>query len=441
MAKSVVRNAQYRRGGLGIRQRHNERQNADYMNDDIVKDRAAYNVHYKQAQGSYESTFDKMVADGVISTRGLGKDPFIVDELVFDVNTAYFENGGGYDYAVSFFEEAYRCAVEEIGGEQYVLSAVMHADERNKALSELLGRDVFHYHLHVVYVPVVDKEIYFKKNNKDPELAGKLREVIKQVSHSKKWPKLKQLDENGEVVRNAKGKAVLVNSYSLLQDRYHDHMKQAGYIGFERGERNSTAEHLTVLEFKAKQEAERAAAMTAVVEDKEQAAAALDTAIEGKEHTAARLDAQTEKKQKRLEQLDESITVKGKAAATVAEVEAMGKPALIGSSLTVTADEMKTLKTLAKKSVTADRKVADMRKKLTAAETERDTARAELAQIKPPKQSIREHLTWFEKFTVAMKRAPKRLMEVIEDILRQPPERKEPQRETPQHKRNNDLAI
>jgi hypothetical protein len=51
--KSVVRNAQYRRGGLSIRQHHNERQNADYMNDDIVKDRAAHNVHFKQAQGSY----------------------------------------------------------------------------------------------------------------------------------------------------------------------------------------------------------------------------------------------------------------------------------------------------------------------------------------------------------------------------------------------------
>ena len=146
--KSVVRNAQYRRGGLSVRQRHNERQNIDYMNDDIIKERAAYNVHFKQCGGSYEQAFDSMIADKTISTRGLGKDPFIVDEMVFDVNTAYFENNGGYEYAKSFFEEAYRCAVEEIGGEQFVLSAVLHADERNKALSEQLGRDVFHYHLH-----------------------------------------------------------------------------------------------------------------------------------------------------------------------------------------------------------------------------------------------------------------------------------------------------
>jgi len=92
MAKTVVRNAQYRRGGLGIRQRHNERQNADYMNDDIVKDRAAHNVHYKQAQGSYESTFDKMVADGVISTRGLCVSR---KQIQPDLDTANHSNNRG----------------------------------------------------------------------------------------------------------------------------------------------------------------------------------------------------------------------------------------------------------------------------------------------------------------------------------------------------------
>ncbi|MCL2812666.1 MAG: plasmid recombination protein [Clostridia bacterium] len=395
---------------MKIRQRHNERQNTDYMNEDIVKDRAAYNVHFKQSADSYESTFDAMVADKTISTRGLGKDPFIVDELVFDVNSAYFENNGGYEYAKSFFEEAYRCAVEEIGGEQFVLSAVMHADERNKALSEQLGRDVYHYHLHVVYVPVVDKEIYFKKNNKDPELAGKLREVIKQVSHSKKWPKLKQLDENGEVKRNAKGKPILVNAYSLLQDHFYEHMREAGFLGFERGERGSTAEHLSVLEFKVKQEAQRIAELGQIAD----------------------------KKTKRIEKLDERITVKTKAAATIADIEAMGRPAMLGG-FNVTADEMGILKTLAKKAVTASRKVADMKRKLTAAEKERDELKAQIEMKNRP--SVMERLTGLDKLTAALKRAPKRLMEVIEDILRQPPERQEPQLAMPERKRSTGAEI
>ena len=45
-----------------------------------------------------------------------------------------------------------------MGGEQYILSAVMHADEINRAMTEALGREVYHYHLHVVYVSVVEKQ-------------------------------------------------------------------------------------------------------------------------------------------------------------------------------------------------------------------------------------------------------------------------------------------
>jgi hypothetical protein len=53
----------------------------------------------------------------------------------------------------------YRLAVKEVGAEGYILSAVLRADERNKAVSERLGCDVFHCHLRVVYVPAVRKEI------------------------------------------------------------------------------------------------------------------------------------------------------------------------------------------------------------------------------------------------------------------------------------------
>ena len=35
----------------------------------------------------------------------------------------------------------------------------MHADEMNTALSDQLGHPVYHYHLHVVALPVVEKEI------------------------------------------------------------------------------------------------------------------------------------------------------------------------------------------------------------------------------------------------------------------------------------------
>ena len=400
--KCVVRNAQYRRGGLNKRERHNERKNADYMNDDIVKDRAAYNVHFKRCEGGYERAFDAMVAAKTISTRGLGKDPHIVDELVFDVNSAYFDNHGGYEYAKSFFEEAYRCAVKEIGGEQYVLPAVMHADERNRALSEESGRDVYHYHLHVVYVPVVQKEIYFRKNNKNPELAGKLREVITQVSHSKKWPRLKQLDEHGEVKRNAKGKAVLVNSYSLLQDHFYEHMRAAGFTDFERGERGSTAEHLSVLEYKTQQETERAAA----------------------------IEQQTTKKMKQLDGLEKKTAVVKGEAATFAEINGMGGKKTLLGDIAVSPADWKRLSGLAKEGVKARAVISDLKARLS----------ARLSKVKELEKELERYrgmgITDTMRYYDAKQRAPHRLSEVIADIMRLPPERME---QTPERKRGHGM--
>ncbi len=72
-----------------------------------------------------------------------------------------------------------------MGGEQYILSAVMHADERNRAMSEGLGEDIiYHYHLHVVYVPVVEKQVLWTKRCKSKSLVGTVKETIMLVSMS-----------------------------------------------------------------------------------------------------------------------------------------------------------------------------------------------------------------------------------------------------------------
>ena len=58
-------------------------------------------------------------------------------------------------------------------GEQYILSAVMHADESNRAMSDALEQDVYHYHLHVVYIPVVEKQILWSKRRRTASEAAK----------------------------------------------------------------------------------------------------------------------------------------------------------------------------------------------------------------------------------------------------------------------------
>ena len=200
--------------------------------------------------------------------------------MIFDVNSAYFYNHGGYEFAKRFYEDAYKAAIEIVGGEQYILSAVMHADERNRAMSEALGQDVFHYHLHVVYVPVVEKQILWSKRCKDKSLMGTVKETIMQVSSSKKWLSKPALDEQGPPILQKNGKPVLRKSYSILQDDFFQAMRNAGYTDVERGERGSSEEHLTVTQFKVEREQERLEQLTVQTQQKEQQVAYLEKKIE-----------------------------------------------------------------------------------------------------------------------------------------------------------------
>ena len=262
--RTNARNMRLTATKIGNTQQHNEREKDSYVNQDIVPERTPLNIHFKTPSAGYQEMFVQMEADGVISTRGIKADAFRYGELVFDVNSAYFYNHGGYDFAKQFYTDAYKSAIEIVGGEQYILSAVMHADERNRAMSEALGEDVYHYHLHVVYVPVVQKEVRWTKRCKDKSLVGKVKETIMQVSMSKKWASKPAVDDlTGEPLLTAKGKPVLKKSYSVLQDDFFRAMRNAGYDDLERGERGSSEEHLTVTQFKVERERERLAQLQA----------------------------------------------------------------------------------------------------------------------------------------------------------------------------------
>ena len=298
-------------------QEHNEREKDSYSNEDIEPERSSLNVHFKAPTAGYAEMFEQMEQDKVISTRGLKADAVKYGELVFDVNSAYFYNHGGYEFAKQFYADAYKAAVEIVGGEQYILSAVMHADERNRAMSEALGEDVYHYHLHVVYIPVVKKQILWSKRCKDEALRGTVKETIMQVSRSKKWTSQIVLDEAGNPLLTSKGKKVLRPSYSILQDNFWEAMRSAGYTDVERGERGSTEEHLTVTQFKVAQEKQRLETMTAQIAQTEQ--------------TLNNTQAVIEKKEKELQSLQKQAKEQHAAALTVQEIRSMGKKTITGN--------------------------------------------------------------------------------------------------------------
>lgn len=350
--RTTVRNVNLSETKISNTQRHNEREKDSYRNEDIVPERMAYNVHYRTPTGSYSEMFAQMEASKIISTRGLKEGADHYGELIFDVNSAYFHNHGGYEFAKKFYEDAYKAAIEIVGGEQYILSAVMHADERNRAMSEALGKDVFHYHLHVVYIPVVEKQVLWTKRCKDPALVGTVKETIMQVSSSKKWLSKPAVDEAGKPILQKNGKPVLKKSYSQLQDDFFNHMRAAGYDDVERGERGSTEEHLTVMQFKLGQEQAR---------------------LEELQEQQAKETAGFEKKKAKIEKQETNLE-------RIEQIEA--KPIPLTSKVAVEKADYDLLKSAANKYVVQEKRESKLQKALDKAKKMVADLTAELKAVK-----------------------------------------------------------
>ena len=403
-------------------QEHNEREKDSYSNQDIVPERTALNVHFKSPTDDYVKMFEQMEQDGVISTRGLKPDAVKYGELIFDVNSAYFYNHGGYEFAKQFYADAYKAAVEIVGGEQYILSAVMHADERNRAMSEALGEDVYHYHLHVVYIPVVEKQILWSKRCKDESLRGTVKETITQVSRSKKWESKPVLDKDGNPMLNAKGKKILKSSYSVLQDDFFHFMRNAGYTDVERGERGSTEEHLTVTQFKVQAEQQRLETVTGQVAQAEQ--------------SLADAKAATEKQKKKLEALQKETKAAKTISMTVQDIEAMGKKATFGNNITLTPDECDTLKRYATNGILFNAENERLREKLESAQKSASIWKQRYEKLHEQYTELKQKA---QPFMDALEIASEKVWAFINSILARGKETQE--HKAPARKRGQDMEI
>ena len=168
---------------------------------------------------------------------------------------------------------------------------------------------------------------------------GTTKEIIHQVSHSKKWASEKVIDEHG--------KAHLVRSYSLLQDRFFQHMRDAGFEGFERGERGSTAEHLSVLDYKIQQDTEW-------LED---------------------LSKQTEREKKTADHLVETTKVLSHIAATQDEIDGMAKPGKSGKNKIVANADWEKVSSMAKRCELLYVNIEKMKDQITALQHDREMLR------------------------------------------------------------------
>ncbi|MBR2672490.1 MAG: plasmid recombination protein [Oscillospiraceae bacterium] len=360
---SCVRVKQYGASSIGASERHNERKNDTYSNINVDPERILYNVHFKDpGDRTYMEILTEMEEKGMVSIRGLRLDATLFDELILDVNTMYFDRHGGYEYAKQFYEEAYHFLEKKFGSD-YILSAVMHADEINKAATDELGVPTYHYHMHAVVIPVVDKEIRWSKRCKDPELRGTVKEVIHQISHSKKWASTEPMtNDHGEPVFRSNGKPKYRPSYSILQDEFINHMRDAGYRDFERGALGSTAEHLTSLQYQIQKDKER---LTEISEEKylseqEYSLISDDVNLKKQELNTLTRDLEREKA------VYEPIASVNK---TRAEVDAMGKKSLTGR-ISLSPEEYSDLKSLAVTGVDSKTQIESLKTRAFEAEND-----------------------------------------------------------------------
>lgn len=369
---SVARVKTRTQESVGKFERHIERKNEHYANMNVDLERAPMNIQYKGCgELTYNEMLQRLVDEGKVSMRGLRKDAKVFDELIFDINSEYFEEHGGYDFAKTFYEEAFRFA-EKLYGKDYILSAVMHADEINLSLSDKYGHPVYHYHMHVMALPVVEKKVLWSKRCKDKTLIGTVKEIVQQVSHSKKWKSPQKLNEYGEPEFNEKGKPVLVPSYSILQDQFYEHMQEAGFRDFERGVRGSTAQNKTNARFQAEQDKKRLEAI-----------------------------------QEKIEQANEELSTILPVKASAELIDNMSKKTLTGK-IQMSGEDYTYLTNLAKECLVNRRDIYFLESSLRGYKNRVAELKAELAELKAK----------CKPFLEALALAPKKVMEFIERIIK-----------------------
>lgn len=102
---SVARVETYTRVSIVKAERHSERKNESYSNMNVDLTQTPNNVHYKKCQNTYNERLKEMIDDGEISLRGLKDNAKVFDEIIFDINSDYFEQNGGYEFAKGFYEK------------------------------------------------------------------------------------------------------------------------------------------------------------------------------------------------------------------------------------------------------------------------------------------------------------------------------------------------
>lgn len=238
---------------------HNECRSENHDNAHIKKERSPDNYHWVKPADTYTALYNDLLKRGIISEKGLKETSTRIETAVIDIKAKYFDND--YQKAVEVYSKAVEAFIDKVGRD-FVLSAVMHADE--VFTDTKTGEELVHYHVHIAYIPTVKKCKRWSRATakKDPSLYERDEEgnIIYVEEYNRKAKKTEQLpltkvkEEFTQVSHSNFFKDRLpgdTKTYSRLQDFISDQVKEYDLF---RGNERATEDELTTNEYTAKEQ-------------------------------------------------------------------------------------------------------------------------------------------------------------------------------------------
>lgn len=214
MAKLACHVEKYKKGSVSSIERHNERKNVNYSNEEIDPSRTHlnYSLIQRDNESYYRSVMKLVNARDNPSGKALRKDAVVLCEFVITSSNEFFENLPAEEQR-RFFEEANQYLQDFFGKEKCIYS-VVHNDEHTP-------------HMHFGFVPLTAEN----------KLCAK--EIINR------------------------------SALFRLQSEMPKFLQEKGFK-IERGEAGSKAVHKSVKQYKADMEKEKAALAVSIQKEKQE---------------------------------------------------------------------------------------------------------------------------------------------------------------------------
>ena len=252
MSKQVVRVGSYGKGSLGAIGNEAERKaGVNHRNKDIDPEREHLNLDLKRTEHGFYAEWQDINKKLNVQFRDT-KNATAFEGMIITAEAKFFEEKFGWvrgqetpPEMVDFWKQSYEWAIKEIGykgTDQNIISAIVHMDETSP-------------HMQLYYIPVTERwqeKVYAKdeegkvlRNAKGSpvQLRDEKGKIVYRIVEDHEAPKLSRT----EFWRVRGGQT----SYSQMQDRYHKEVGQK--YDLERGEVGSNKKHQTKHEWEMQQ--------------------------------------------------------------------------------------------------------------------------------------------------------------------------------------------